>query len=113
MDSVASFLPLRPVALAVLAVLAEGAKPGVQILERLEDIGSRILGPGTLYRLLRELRQQQLIERVETPAGAEITDERQQFHGLSELGSRVLEAESDRLRRTLALAPSRRRSRPS
>jgi DNA-binding PadR family transcriptional regulator len=109
-EDVEVFLPLRPTAFAVLAVLAEGAKPGVQILERLEEIGSRILGPGTLYRLMRELRQQDLILRVPAaPAGA-TEDERQQFHTLSALGRRVLEAESERLRRALAVAAPDARS---
>lgn len=94
----------------MLAVLAEGPKPGVQILERLEDIGSGILGPGTLYRLLRELRQQQLIERIAPPADASIEDERQQFHAICPLGRSVFEAESERLRRTLAVADGGRGS---
>jgi DNA-binding PadR family transcriptional regulator len=104
------FVPLRAKVFALLAALAEGPKPGVQILERLEDIGSGILGPGTLYRLLRELRQQGLIERVSPPSHAAIEDERQQFHALSPLGRAVFEAESERLRRTLAVADGGRGS---
>lgn len=99
-----SFLPLRPGVFALLAVLSEGAKPGVRILARLDEIDCGILGPGTLYRLLRELRQQGLIERVEPPEGTPIEDDRQSFHELSSLGRKVLEAESARLRRTLAVA---------
>jgi DNA-binding PadR family transcriptional regulator len=106
------FLPLRPGVLALLAVLSEGARPGVQILARLDEIDCGILGPGTLYRLLRELRQQGLIERVEPPEGTPIEDDRQSFHGLSPLGSAVLEAESARLRRTLAVTRSARSGRP-
>lgn len=107
------YLPVRPSAFAVMAVLAEGAKPGVQILERLEGIGSGILGPGTLYRVLRELRQERLIERVASPEGEGGGDDRQQFHALSPLGRRVLEAEAERLRRTLAVAAAGDRTRRS
>lgn len=105
------FLPVRPGVFAVLAVLGEGPKTGVQILSRLDEIGSRILGPGTLYRLLRELRQQRVIERVAAPSGAAVEDDRQQFHALSPLGERVLQAEAERLRRTLAVAGAGERSR--
>lgn len=100
------FLPVRPSAFALLAVLGESPKTGVEILERLEDIDSRILGPGTLYRLLRELRNDGLIERVHPPAGTEGDDDRHHFHALSALGRGVLDAESERLRRALAVASS-------
>jgi len=105
------FLPLRPGVFALLAVLSEGARPGVQILTRLDEIDCGILGPGTLYRVLRELRQQGLIERVAAPEDNSADDERQSFHGLSPLGREVLEAESARLRRTLAVAASGRSER--
>ena len=97
-------LPLRPVACAVLAVLAEGARPGIDILEGVNATvpGRPLLGPGTLYRLMRELRQAGLIARTE--AARESTDERQVHHELTPLGRAVLRADLERLRRTLALA---------
>jgi DNA-binding PadR family transcriptional regulator len=97
-------LPLRPVACAVLAALADGPKIGVDILESVNTTMSRspLLGPGTLYRLLRELRQQSLI--VRTAHIAEDADERHAPHGLTPLGQAVLDADLERLRRTLTLA---------
>jgi DNA-binding PadR family transcriptional regulator len=97
------FLPLRPVACAVLAALADRARPGIEVLEAVNATvpGRPLLGPGTLYRLLRELRQQQLIERT-----GDFTegDDRQVHHALTELGRSVLKAELARLRRTITLA---------
>ena len=97
-------LPLRPVACAVLAVLADGARPGIDILEGVNTTvpGRPLLGPGTLYRLLRELRQEGLIAR--TASAGPSTDERQVHHELTTLGRSVLRADLDRLRRTIALA---------
>jgi DNA-binding PadR family transcriptional regulator len=97
-------LPLRPVACAVLAALADEARPGIDILEAVNATvpGRPLLGPGTLYRLLRELRQAGLIARTES-AGA-VADERQVHHELTPLGRSVLRADLDRLRRTIALA---------
>jgi DNA-binding PadR family transcriptional regulator len=105
------FLPLRPVACAVLAALADRARTGIDVLEAVNATvpGRPLLGPGTLYRLLRELRQQQLIERT-----GDVTegDERQVHHALTAFGRGVLTAELSRLRRTITLAahpaPARR-----
>jgi DNA-binding PadR family transcriptional regulator len=100
-------LPLRPSAFAVLAALADGPLPGIDVLEAVNATvpGSPLLGPGTLYRLLRELRHEQLIARVETGAA----DERQAHHDLTPLGRAVLRAEVTRHRRTLDLADGRSR----
>jgi DNA-binding PadR family transcriptional regulator len=98
------FLPLRPVACAVLAALVEGPRPGIDILDQVNATvpGRPLLGPGTLYRLLRELRRDRLIARTDTAEG--VHDDRQTFHALTPLGVEVLRLEIDRLRRTLQLA---------
>jgi DNA-binding PadR family transcriptional regulator len=90
-----------------MAALTQGACPGFEILERANrSLPTRpILGPGTLYRLLRELRQEGLIRRAAPPssaAGAE--DERRSYHELTALGRSVLHAEAARLQRTLDLS---------
>jgi DNA-binding PadR family transcriptional regulator len=97
------FLPLRPVACAVLAALADRPRPGIEVLEAVNATvpGRPLLGPGTLYRLLRELRQEQLIERT---GDATAGDDRQVHHTLTSLGRSVLTAELSRLRRTITLA---------
>ena len=99
-------LPMRPAAFAVVAALSQGPRPGIDILEEVNATvpGSPLFGPGTLYRLMRELRQQGLIAREER--GAHCPDERQAHHSLTRLGRAVLRAESARLRRTLNLAGS-------
>jgi DNA-binding PadR family transcriptional regulator len=105
--AVAAALPVRPSAFAVLAALAQGACPGFEILERANaSLPARpILGPGTLYRLLRELRQEGLVRRASPPAGAAgAADERRSYHELTALGRSVLTAEAARLRRTLDLS---------
>jgi DNA-binding PadR family transcriptional regulator len=103
----APHVPLRPVAFAVLAALAEGPRPGIEILDQVNTTVPRrpLLGPGTLYRLMRELRQAGLITRTDpTPARSGPPDERQAHHQLTPLGVAVLREEVARLRRTIALA---------
>jgi DNA-binding PadR family transcriptional regulator len=103
-------LPLRPVACAVLASLADRPRPGFDVLEAVNGTvpGRPLLGPGTLYRLMRELRQAALIERADPTADP--GDDRQVHHTLTTLGRAVLDAELDRLRRTLTLAARARRT---
>ena len=102
---VARHLPLRPVACAVLAALSEGPKPGIDIMEAANATvpGHPILGPGSLYRLLKELRHDKLIARSDG-AGGNPADERQVHHVLTPLGDLVLRAEVARLRRVITLA---------
>lgn len=100
-------LPLRPTAFAALAAIADGAVAGFTILERVNATtpGRPILGPGTLYRLLRDLRREGLIQRTSPPAdekGGE--DERRTYHILTPAGRSVLQAEALRLRRTMEAA---------
>jgi DNA-binding PadR family transcriptional regulator len=103
-------LPLRPAACAVLAALTDRPRPGIDILEAVNATvpGRPLLGPGTLYRLMRELRQAGLIARADPDADP--GDDRQVHHALTTLGRAVLDAELDRLRRTLTLAARSRRT---
>jgi DNA-binding PadR family transcriptional regulator len=96
-------LPLRPVACAVLAALADGPRPGVDVLDAVNATvpGRPLLGPGTLYRLLREMRQDGLIARGGASSPG---DERRVHHVLTPLGRDVLRADIDRLRRTITMA---------
>jgi len=104
-NDVSKHLPLRPVACAVLAALADGPKPGIDIMDAANATvpGHPILGPGSLYRLLKELRQDKLIARADA-AGIGSGDERQVHQVLTPLGDLVLRAEVARLRRTITLA---------
>ena len=105
-DDVARHVPLRPTAFAVLAALAESPRPGIDVLDQVNATvaGRPILGPGTLYRLLRDLRRSGLLTHTETAAG--VDDDRQSYHALTPLGAAVLRAELDRLGRTIMLAKS-------
>ncbi len=95
-------IPLRPSAVAVMAALSRGPLSGVDVLDSVESAGGSILGPGTLYRLMKELRAEGWVERVDPPEGREHGDDRRQFHVLTPGGRSVLRLEAERLRRTLA-----------
>jgi DNA-binding PadR family transcriptional regulator len=102
-SEIARHLPLRPSACAVLASLADASRPGIDILDAVNATVTThaLLGPGTLYRLLRELRLAGLIARDDGSASG---DERQVHHKLTPLGRQVLQAEVERLERTISMA---------
>jgi DNA-binding PadR family transcriptional regulator len=96
---IARFIPLRPSAFAVLVALAHEPRMGIEILDHIHAVmpGSEIFGGGTLYRLLRDMRTEGLIER----AGPEHADKRHVRHGLTPLGRAVMTEEAARLEHTL------------
>ena len=103
-------LPLPAPAFAVLCALAAGPKTGVDIMDAANSTLKvrKLLGPGTLYRVLRDLRGSKLIARGQPPAGRAVAaDDRFTYHVLTALGRDVLKAESDRLHRTLAFLDER------
>ena len=111
-------LPLSPATLHVLLALAGGDLHGYGImLEVARHSGGQYkIGPGTLYDNLKKLLAAGLVE--ELPADKDDTRARRTYR-LTDLGSAVLTAETDRLtgvlrhaRRSLRsnLRPARKRS---
>jgi len=90
--------PLSPTAFAVLVGLASAPKSGVEILDDLDKAGARILGPGSLYRLLREMGDKNWVDQVDAPPG---TDGRLRAFRLTERGREVLDEDVARLGRML------------
>ncbi len=95
-------LPLRPIVLSVLIALRGGPRHGFEILESVESdqLLPAFLGPGSLYRTLKEMREAGLIEYSVAPVEGD--DKRRHYHGLTAFGARVLEAEAWRLQTALA-----------
>jgi DNA-binding PadR family transcriptional regulator len=90
----------------ILLALARGERHGYGIMrevERLSD-GAVRLGPGTLYRTLREMLDAGLIaESGERPDPAH-DDERRRYYALTEAGQRAALAETRRLARLVERA---------
>lgn len=97
-DAATDLLPLRPVVFSVLAVLRSGPTHGHGVMESVNHHIGRpvLLGPGTLYRVLKEMREEGLLEYAPPPDGDDV-DGRRQYHRLTDLGRRTVEAEARRL----------------
>lgn len=97
------FIPLTHVTYHVLLALFDQSRHGYGIIKHVEERtnGRLELEAGTLYAVIKRLRDDTLITEAKAPRG---TDSRRRYYGLTPLGQRVLEAESLRLAELVALA---------
>jgi DNA-binding PadR family transcriptional regulator len=102
----AEFLPLTPAVLHILLALADGEQHGYAIAQAVESLteGTVRMGPGTLYGSIGRMVTSGLIEEAARARGRAADDERRRFYRMTSLGRRVLESETDRLARVVALA---------
>ncbi len=97
-----SLLPLRPSVFAMLLVLNGGDMHGYGIMKRLNESGGAggLLGPGTLYRTLKEMRHLGLVTYADPPDHTD-NDERRSYYTLTSFGSEVVVAEATRVARLM------------
>lgn len=97
-----------PAAFQILLALTEGERHGYAILQQVEadTEGGMRLGPGTLYRTLKQLLEEGLVAETERRRARD-DDERRRYYRLTARGQRAVEAETERLER-MAQAARRR-----
>jgi DNA-binding PadR family transcriptional regulator len=102
----ADFLPLKSDVLLILLVLAERPLHGYGIIRDVDarSDGRVVIQTGALYRTLRRLLQERLIEERGRPADADSHDERRRYYQPTPLGRAVLQAEVDRMTRLVRAA---------
>ena len=101
-------LPLSESTFLILVSLSGGPKHGYAILKEVEELsqGRVVLSTGTLYGAIKRLLGDEWIRRVEEPM--EATNQRgRKSYALTELGRRVLAAETKRLRGLVEIATQR------
>ena len=101
-------LPLRPLDVLILTMLAGGDRHGYGIRQDVFDhSGGQIeLEVGSLYRTIRRLEDERFVEAGAPARGDD--DPRRIYYRLTPWGRRVLSAEMRRLRDLVRLAESRR-----
>jgi DNA-binding PadR family transcriptional regulator len=102
------FLPLNPRDVLILLALAEGALHGYALIKHTEELseGRVRMDPANLYRLLKKLVRDGLVEDAGEPEGAS-DGQRRRCYAITELGRAVVGAESERLARLAELARER------
>jgi len=88
--------PLRPVVFAILVALHEESRHGYAIMQLVNERMQRraVLGPGTLYRTLKELRDAGLIDYAPAPPDA---DSRRRYYKITTVGRDAARAEAARM----------------
>jgi len=90
--------PLTTACFSILLALIRGEKHGYAIMQEINDSGhGRRIGPGTLYRSIRQLCDAGLVEESDERADPALDDQRRRYYRLTELGRRALNAEAQRL----------------
>lgn len=107
-------LPLTESTFFILLSLAAGPKHGYAIMKEVEPLsdGRVSLSTGTLYGALKRMLDMAWIERAEDPEGDESGRERKAYR-LTNMGRRILEAETARLRRLVGMAELRTEGKPA
>jgi DNA-binding PadR family transcriptional regulator len=108
-DDPEALLPLSPAAFHILLALIERERHGYGIMQetaRSSD-GKVKLGPGTLYRSIRRLLTDGLIEESDERPVPELDDERRHYYRLTPFGLRVARAEAQRLAVLVRMARSK------
>ena len=105
-----ALLPLKPIVFHILLVLGDGERHGYAIVKSLEEQEEPRLriDPGNLYRSLRTMLAQELIEETDRRADPELDDERRRYFALTAFGRSVAEAEARRLERLVRQARKQR-----
>jgi len=94
-----NFLPLTPAVFHILVALADGEAHGYAIMQSAAEksAGSVRLGSGTLYGAINRLLHDGLIEESGERPDPEMDDSRRRYYRLTDLGGRVLGAETKRM----------------
>jgi len=102
--------PLTPAVFHILLALADGEKHGYSIMKDVEtQTGGKLkMGPGTLYGSIKRMLAASLIEEADERPDPALDDERRRYYRMSDLGQKVLNAESQRLEQAVNIARQKR-----
>jgi DNA-binding PadR family transcriptional regulator len=101
--------PLTPATFHILLALAGGERHGYGIMQEVAVLtdGKMRLGPGTLYRSIKSLLAEGLIEETAERPDPALDDERRRYYRLTEKGSSAAATEAARLAALVQVARSR------
>ena len=106
-------LPLKPVVFQVLLSLAGGERHGYAVTQDILERTSAHTGapmriePGNLYRSLKAMLDDGLIEESERRPAPDLDDQRRRYYRITPFGARVAAAETARLEGVVAEARRR------
>ncbi|HJT57178.1 MAG TPA: PadR family transcriptional regulator [Ktedonobacteraceae bacterium] len=104
-----ALLPLTPAVFHILLALVGCDRHGYGIMQEVNGYteGKLRLGPGTLYRSIKQMVAEGLIIELDERPDPAIDDQRRRYYRLTDFGQRVLKAETERLEQVLKVARDR------
>jgi DNA-binding PadR family transcriptional regulator len=104
--SVLRHIPLQPRDYLILLTLARGERHGYGMIQLVEErtSGAVRLDPANLYRALKRLIKQGLVQDAGRRSAPDARDERRRYYAITNLGRRVVAAEASRQAELLELA---------
>jgi DNA-binding PadR family transcriptional regulator len=104
-----SALPLKNDVLLILLALAAEPLHGWAIMQRVEEEsgGAVVLQAGAMYRTLRNMLQDGLVEEFDDPAASAQDARKRRFYRISRRGRTIAQAEVDRLAQLVRLGRAR------
>lgn len=105
-----TFIPLSPVVFDILLALSDDERHGYGIMQEVSrrSDGAARLRPGSLYRALARLVQEDLVEESDERPAPDLDDERRRYYRLTPLGQKVVAAEARRLAGLLRAARAKK-----
>jgi DNA-binding PadR family transcriptional regulator len=101
-----SLLPLPPAVFHILMALADEDRHGYAIIQEIlaRTSGEVRLGPGTLYRSIQRMLDDDLIVEIHDRPAPELDDERRRYYRITKFGKAVAREEANRLSGLVRLA---------
>ena len=98
-EAIDGFLPVKPLVYHILLALAEEERHGYAIMQRVRERSENRLRleTGTLYRQLKRLLDEGLVEESEHRPAPDRDDQRRRYYRLTRLGHAVIAAETERM----------------
>jgi DNA-binding PadR family transcriptional regulator len=101
-----SLLPLQPAVFHILMALADEDRHGYAIIQEVlsRTSGDVRLSPGTLYRSIQRMLDDDLIVEVHERPAPEVDDQRRRYYRITKFGREVARQEASRLTELVRLA---------
>jgi DNA-binding PadR family transcriptional regulator len=105
-----AFIPLSPVVFDILLALSDDERHGYAIMQEVSrrSAGATRLRPGSLYRALARLVQEDLVQECDERPAPDLDDQRRRYYRLTPLGQKVVAAEARRLAALLRAARAKK-----
>jgi DNA-binding PadR family transcriptional regulator len=101
-----SLLPLAPAVFHILMALADEDRHGYAVIQEVlsRTDGEVRLSPGTLYRSIQRMLDDDLIVEIHERPAPDMDDERRRYYRITPFGRAVAKAEARRLNELVRLA---------